>query len=107
MTLEELMGKIPDEFKPIAAQYGPALVKMTTEEIWAWIALIARGNTDEALRQMNAKLDDHELLTEFEGQDADWAEANKDNAIKIDLIRQAGVAVLRVLLTMAITMVGL
>ncbi|KKM65419.1 hypothetical protein LCGC14_1491420 [marine sediment metagenome] len=107
MTLQELIAKVPEPWRPIVAEYGPALLAMSAEELWAWVRLLAEGKDDQAYRAVLARLDDAELLAEWDRLAEQWHEANRRNAARADLSRRAAQAVLRVLLTAALTMVGL
>ena len=107
MTLDELIAKVPEQFRPLAVEYGPAFIKMGEAEIVAWIDLIARGKTDEAYKQILANLPTGDFLAEWTSLNQSWETANIAEAAKRDVVRQAGVAVLRVLLTIAIAAVGL
>ncbi len=107
MTLAELLQKVPEDFRPVAARYGPALLAMSAEELWAWIALLVNGQHDTAYRAVLAKLDETALLAEWDALSDRWSEANTDNAASLALQRAAVLATLRVLLTVALAMVGL
>lgn len=107
MTLEELLAKIPPEFKPIATEYGPVFVKWTIEEVNSWIMLIAKGDIVEAYKQVLGGMDNDGLLIEWSKMDASWEAANIDNKKKIELQRSAVLAILKVLLSIAVAMVGL
>jgi len=107
MTIDELLAKVPEEFRPVVAQYGPALLAMSAEELWAWIQLLLEGKSGEAMAKVVASLDNAELFAEMEKLDAAWATANAKNTEKMALQRSASLAILRVLLTAALAMVGL
>jgi hypothetical protein len=107
MTIEELLDKIPPEFKGIAEEYGPTLLAWTTEEIMSWIVLVSKGDVDTAYRHILAGLENHELLDEWEKLDSTWAAVNEANAKRLELQKAAILAILKVLLSIAITMVGL
>ena len=107
MTIDELLELVPEKFRPIVTEYGPALLKMTTAEIWAWIKLLANGDYATAYRQILKGLTDNELMTEWENLKSGWTKANRYNVERIELSEAAGQAILRVLLTVALTLVGL
>ncbi len=107
MTIEKLIEQLPDGLKPIAVQYGPALVKMTADEVWAWVELLISGKTAEAYKEVIDKLPPSEKLALMAKDIAKWDELNTKNAAKIGLQKEAAVAVLKALLTIALTMVGL
>jgi len=107
MKLEELIERLPDGLKPVAVQYGPALVQMTADEIWAWVDLLISGKTAQAYKEIIDKLPPSEKLAMMAKDLAKWDQINTRNAAKIGLQREATTAVLKALLTMAIAMVGL
>ncbi len=107
LTLETLLEKVPEQFRPVIREYGPALLKMTAEEIWAWIELLAAGRSDEAYETIVAKLDSAGRLAEWRKLRAKWQGAVDKNAERIDLQKQASLAVLKVILMAALAVVGL
>ncbi len=107
MTLDELAQKVPEPWRPVVSQYGPALLRMSAEELWAWIRLLLAGNEEQAYRAILARLDDAELLNEWDRLSASWQSANCAEADRLALRRRAALAVLHVLLTAALAMVGL
>lgn len=107
ITLDELKAQLPAAYTPVIDQYGPALITMTTTEIWAWVAKIAQGKTDEAYKTLLGRLPNGDLLAEFEAVNTAWSNANSANAARLALQRQAWEAVIRVCLTAALALVGL
>jgi hypothetical protein len=107
VTLDQLLEKVPPELRPVAAKYGPALVAMTAEQFAAWLDLLIHGKTYAAWQEVMAKLDDAGLLADWQDVGAAWDKANIANADRLDLQRQAALAVLKVLLAAALAMVGL
>lgn len=107
MTLDEILAKLPPEFKPFAMTYGPALLKMGQDEIISWIGLIARGQTAEAYRQILANMPTADLLNEWTVLNNEWENANRAEAAKRALVQEATVAILKVLLSIALVAVGL
>ena len=104
MTLDELKAKIPAAWHPVIDQYGAAVIAMSVEEVWAWVQKILDGKTYEA------------WLDIYKGDPSKqaWAALFKEgqdlivkNAEKVALQKQAGLAVLRVLLTAVLALVGL
>ncbi len=107
MTLQELLDKLPDGLKPVAAQYGPALITMTTAEIWAWVELMIVGDTAKAFKNVIDKLPTSDKLAMMATNLAKWNDLNAANAAKIALQKEAATAVLRALLAIVLAMVGL
>ncbi|KPK82786.1 MAG: hypothetical protein AMJ81_09245 [Phycisphaerae bacterium SM23_33] len=107
MTLDELLEKVPEKWRPVAAEYGPALLAMTAEELWAWIHLLLNGKEDQAYQALLAKLDNPDLLAEWTRLNDCWQAANQANAERVALQKKALFALLQVLLTVALATVGL
>ena len=107
MTIEELLEKVPESFRPVVAKYGPALIEMSAAELWAWLELLVQGKTQEAWRTVMERLPDNELLDLGATLGEKWDEANIRNAEKIALQRSAALAFLKVLLGAALALVGL
>ena len=107
MDIQELIDKLPAGLKPVAVQYGPALIQMTADEVWAWIELLISGKTAEAYKTVFDKLPPSEKLALMAKDIAKWNELNTKNAAKVGLQREAAIAVLKALLTIALAMVGL
>lgn len=105
--LDQLIDKAPAHLKPLAIQYGPALVQWTTEELWQWIDLLARGKWEEAQASLLASLDEPDLLAEFESINEDMADANVINAQQRSMMRDAAIAILKGVMVIALAMVGL
>lgn len=103
----ELMERVPEEFRPIVAEYGPAFLAMTKEQVVAWIILVAKGNTDEAYERVLAALPNQDLLAEWRKTNAKWKQENFSEARRQAVIREAGGAILKVLLSIALALVGL
>jgi len=107
MTMDELLAKVPEPFRPVVAKYGPALAGMTAEELWAWIELLVRGRTAQAYEALARRLGDEDLLAAMASNAAAWEQANAANAARLELQREAALAVLRAMLTAALALVGL
>lgn len=107
MTLDELLAKVPPEFKPVAEEYGPAILAMTTTEIVAWINLLAKGRVDAAYQVILEKMPSTDLLDEWKKINDSWQTANIGEKARRALMQEAGAAILRVLLGLALAAVGL
>ena len=106
MTLEELTAKVPEPWRPVVARYGPALLAMSAEELWAWVELLLAGRDDQAYRAVLARMEGADLLAEWDRLAGQWQSANEANARRRDTQARAVTAVLHVLLTAALSMVG-
>jgi len=107
MTIEELLNKTPEPLRPIIAKYGPALVAMTAQEFADWLELLIVGRNDEAMATILARLDNADLIARWKAAAADWKDAAAANAAAVKLQKEAGLAVLKVLLAAGLAMVGL
>ena len=107
MTIDELKDKVPPELKPWVADYGPALLAMTGEEIKSWLDLLVRGRVDEAYQAVLAKMPNGDLLAEWTTVTAEWKAANAENAARMSVQKQAMATLMKILLSIALVAVGL
>jgi len=107
MKIDDLLDKLPEAWRPVAAKYGQALVRMTAEEFVAWVELLVCGRTKEAWTAVMGRMEDPDMLAAGQSLADEWDEANRANAEKLQLQRDACMAVLRVLLAAALAGVGL
>ena len=107
LDLDKLLADVPEEFRPVVAQYGPALIAMTTAEFWAWIEMLLAGDTRAAYESIVSRLDNTDLMEAWGTVTAKWTDANERNSAQIRLQKEAVTAVLRVLLAVALAGVGL
>jgi hypothetical protein len=105
LTLDEILAKLPEALRPVAAQYAPVLLKMSYDELWSWIQLILQGKTDEALKNIYSKMPNADLFSEWGKINQDWETANANDRAKRALMQTAAMSVLKVLLDIAIAMV--
>lgn len=106
-AMAALLEKVPDALKPVAIQYGPALLKMSIEELWAWIALLIRGKKQEAYLAVLEKMDSVELLHEWDGLNERWDAANAENRAMKELQTAALNALLQALLVIVVGLLGM
>ena len=107
MTLNELLDKTPDQFKPVVQRYGPALVVMTAEQFCEWLELLLLGKTYDAMAAIYERLPNADLFAAWQANAADWDAANLAQAARLQLQRDAAMAVLKVLLAVSLAAVGL
>jgi hypothetical protein len=105
LSLDELLLKLPEALRPLAAQYAPVLLKMTSDELWAWITLVLQGKTDEALKNIVSRMPNADLFVEWNKTNEDWLKANANDRAKRALMQTAAMAVLKVLLDIALALV--
>lgn len=107
LSLDKLLENTPEAFRPVVVQYGPALAKMTIDQFWSWVELLIQGKTQDAWDQVYGKMSGQESTDAGSALVSAWKTANSENAARINLVREAATAVLKVLLTVALTAVGL
>ena len=106
-NLDALIVKLPAALQGVARKYGPTLLEMTTDELWAWIELLIAGKARDAWNAIMARMDNKDLVIAGAALADDWSVANRANAARLALQREASLAVLRALLTIVLVMVGL
>lgn len=106
-TIAQLMEKLPEQYQPVVAMYGPIFLKMATEDLWTWIDLMASGDMDNAYRTLVSHMPNQDVLHELDKLNDELDEANEANALRRNIRRDASLAILRVTLQMALALVGL
>lgn len=106
-SLDGLLVKTPDAFKPLVVKYAPALITMTAEQFWAWVELLVMGNESAAWRELLARMPNADLQAAWKDTAGQWADAADRNAARISLQKAAILATMKVLLIAALSMVGL
>ncbi len=106
LTLDELIAKLPDAYKPWATQFGPAFLAMTSDEVMAWLNKVVRGDVLTAYKDVLAKLPNADLLNEWDTINAGWQAANDKYADRIALQKSAAVAIVKILLAIALAAAG-
>lgn len=107
MTLEELTAKLPAELQPWAGTYGPVVIAWTQKELEDWLNRLILGDIEAAYRQILKGLGNAEFLASGEALFAAWKSANVENKAQMDLQKRAVLALLKVVLSIALAMVGL
>lgn len=80
MTIEEIIAKLPEEYRAIARRYTTLLLDMADEELLAWVKSIAQGNWQKSYHDLIAKMTTDELLAEERKSHEILKRLNKDNA---------------------------
>jgi len=106
MILEELQAKLPPQFQPWIATYGPAFAAMTTAEFMAWLQLLTKGDVRKAYADLLTKLPGGSWKDEWAKMDAELYADNQDNAASITLQKQALVDVLKICATIGLAFFG-
>ena len=107
MNLDELRDQMKEEFKPWVDEFGPALLKMTADEIKAFILLAFKGDVGGAFAIVLSRMDNAELLAAGQSLHVEWQAANVANKQKLELQRKAGEVAVTILLTILLAAVGL
>ena len=107
MNLDELRDKVGDEFKPWVDEFGPALLKLTTDEIMQFILLAFKGDVTGAFAVVLSRMDNAELLAAGQSLHTEWQTANAKNRRKLELQRKAGEVAVQILLAILLAAVGL
>jgi hypothetical protein len=108
MTTQELIAKLPTGLQPLATLYAPMIVTWSAEQVMAWVNLVAAGNIEAAYAQVlkampvQAAVDQGATVVE-----QSWKAANEASAKVVATVRTAVAAVVGVVLSLALAMVGL
>jgi len=106
-TLDDLLDKTPDTFKPVVTKYAPKLVTWSIKQFWAWIELLALGKTHEAWNMLFEDMPSNEFLQAGNDITARLDAVQDANYHKVALQKEAISAILRVLVTITFAQVGL
>jgi len=109
-TIEDILDKTPEKYKPFVVALGPGLLAMAAqglENVSKWLMRIAAGDTVGAYQQvLDALPDKAAFLAQWDADDALLDQHNAENAANIAVYRQAGSMVLQGLLGMAGLLLG-
>jgi len=101
MTLSELLNGLPEDYRPIAIQYAPAMLRMTGDEVIAWVQNMV-GDELRAYKSIVDKMTPEELGPEMSDLAAqfriDTAAARAHAALVLNVLK----AVLSVILGAAL-----
>lgn len=86
--LDDLIAKLPDEFKPMAEKYGSIVLEAAQEDVTEWIGYITQGNWQEAYRFVAMNMTTSDLLDEQQRINEQLKALNKKNAMYIAMQRQ-------------------
>lgn len=106
MTLNELKSRLPEELQPWVEQYGPIFLDMGSQAVKDWLEQIEKGNIYEARVELLRKMTGDKLV-DWSAWNDDAYEANKGNAAKIALQKEAGLVALKAAIRIAAVAVGL
>jgi len=103
----DIVSKIPEEFRSLAEQYIPELLKMGQEELVAWVTLILDGDYEAAYRAILERMDDQKAIEEGEKIEAGWKAANQQEADRRAFFKKLCLDILAALLAVAAASVTL
>jgi acyl dehydratase len=109
-TLAELLAKTPVKYQPFVTQLGPGLLAMASvglDQITAWIARVAAGDTLGAYKQVVDALPSDSFIRQWEADDALLDQHNAANAAQLAAAKHAAALCLEGLVGIAGLLVGL
>lgn len=83
MKIEELIQKLPKEYRELAYRYIPLILDMGFEELKAWVEMMTKGNWQKAYQNIVAKMSTDAVLAEEKKAHEILKRLNKDNAERI------------------------
>jgi len=107
MNLQELKDKLPDALKPLADQYGPTIITMTTAELQSWLNYVFVGRYTEAYALYLKAAGNEVYLSEWDQEYAKWQTDNQANADQIAMSNKIALALCQVMLGIILACVGL
>jgi len=107
VKLDSLLPKIPPELLPLVEQYGPTLLKMGQDELFAWAERLMAGDFEAAYRTILERMDNPEALLEGERLVNAWKEANTREAERRAFFKSIALDALKVLLAILAAAVAL
>ena len=107
MNIEELIAKLPAEFRPWVAEYGPTILKWTVEDVYSWINLAIAGNIREAYRRIIVEVSNDDIFDEWQKLSGAWDEANVTNAARIETQKAGATAVVGIVMRILLASLGL
>ena len=107
MNLEELRDQVEEQFKPWVDEFGPALLKLTADEIMQFVLLALKRDVIAAFAIICSRMDNGELMEAGQSLHVEWQPANAANKRKLELQRKAGEVAVTILLSILLTAVGL
>jgi len=107
MTLDDLLAKLPAQFKPWAEEYFPVFSAMSVAEFKAWLEMLAKGDLYTAIRQIvDAIPDKAAYLASLDENKEKWDKANAGNADSIALQKKAWTKLGEIMLAIGLAMFG-
>jgi len=105
VTIDELLAKLPPELQAIGLQYGPTVLKMSMDDLRAWLDFVFIGDYISAYK-LYLKAADTDLLAEWGKVEDEWQAANEKNAAKMELSREIAYTVAKGMLLIVTAALG-
>jgi len=106
IDLETLKSQLGEAYAPWVDEYGPALLKMTADEIKNFILLALKGDVGAAFAIVLEKTTNADLLAAGQSLHVDWTTANVANKQRLALQRRAAEVAVQILLTILLAAIG-
>jgi len=106
LDLGNLIASLPDQFKPWAQQYGPALLRLGVAEADAEIALLISGDTDTPYRAALSAMTQDELMAEASENLTKSIAVTNANAASVSFQKQAAEGLLTLGVSVAMALLG-
>ncbi len=86
--IDDLIKKIPEQFRELAKAHLPILVKMMDDEAIAWIDLILKGDYEKAYQTTNDRMTPSERVTEQKRLNVLYRTYNEDTVNKGNVLAE-------------------
>lgn len=100
--IDEIIEKLPPEFRPLAKRYVPILIEMSFEELTQWVRFIVIGNWQIAYARLVGKMSTDEQVAELKRVNEMLVGLNEENASAVRIQRN----IVQELLLVSIQMLG-
>lgn len=105
--LDDIIGKLPDEYKPIAEKYVTVLLNMSLDEITAFLTALVNAGWEDAYKQIVGKMTNTELIKELNNLNNALATLNIAGLEKKKVYQQLMLSILTATLYVARAAVGI
>jgi hypothetical protein len=79
-TIEEVIERLPEEYREWARQYGDAIISMGFDELTLWVDRIVNAQWREAYRILAARMTTEQLIASQEAINEKLRALNRRNA---------------------------
>jgi len=107
-AIDAVLARLPEELRDYARKWAPVFLDWGVSATLGWVELVLRLGAGPGLVALFERMDDGELVgVARDAMLAGWEKLNVENRAAIRVQREAGMALARVLLAIAIAAVGL